>query len=94
MIPHYGKVISQQKNTERLEEVLASFTENDLRIVCSDGHTTYTSSLLFVISSKFMRNILTEIFEHRSRLDDEPVTMCLPDFDVCAVDGVIKVCPR
>ena len=92
MIHQSGKVISQQKNTVRLKEVLTSFTENDLLIVCRDGHTTYTSTLLFVISSGYIRSILTDIFENRSRLDDEPVTMCLPDFDVCSVEGVIKVC--
>merc|ERR1719394_2327732 len=37
-----------------------------------------------------MRSILKEVFEHRSRLDEEIVTIFLPDFSVTSVDGVVK----
>ena len=81
----------QVENTERLKNVLKSFSQKDLRLVCRDNQVTYTSTLLLAISSGFLKGILREIFEHRSRLDDEPVTMYLPDFNVYSVEGVLQV---
>ena len=78
-------------HSARLKDILVSFTELDLRIVCRDGKETFTSSLLFAISSGYMRSILKEVFEHRSRLDEEIVTIFLPDFSVTSIDGVVKV---
>ena len=83
--------LSDDDNVKRLKEIISSLDQKDVRIVCQSGKITLTSSLLLIISSRFFRDILRDIFEHRSRLDHEPVTIFLPDFESDSVDGVIQV---
>jgi len=87
-LQHTG--LSDDDNVKRLKEIISSLDQKDVRIVCQSGKITLTSSLLLIISSRFFRDILRDIFEHRSRLDHEPVTIFLPDFESDSVDGVIQ----
>ena len=78
-------------NVQRLRDVLSSFDENDLRIICCGGQSILGPSLLFAMSSCYLKGILSEIFDSQSKLDIEPVTLFLPDFDVESVNGLIQV---
>ena len=79
MLGTYQTTLFKQKEGFR-ENILLSCHQPDLHIFCNQGQTVHTSIFPIALSSKWFLTMLGDILGTSSRLDNEVVTLCIPDF--------------
>ena len=79
-MPEPNMISLKQSMQNFREEILWSSQETDLKIICHGRSIVHTSSLPMALSSKWFLTVIGDILGNSSRLDNEVVTLCLPDF--------------
>ena len=80
----------QWDNSQLLKSILANVQGQDLKITCKEGESVYTSTILLAMGSSLMRTIFSHTLERTLRVEDEMVSLCLPDFKKEAVKGLLS----